>query len=192
MNQKDNAMRNFKSTVKASLVAAGITLTAPVPASAYAIDCAILLCLAGGFPASTECTAAKLELIRRITPWPIEPPLQLWNCPMSMSGFPPLPNLGRDGLTPDVRRFRDGIEVYNVNYQSYRTSDGMEVTDSTTRGIYDDEGTFAWRGASLQEAPEWLQEAAGYRGNGMTLKKRSIILRTTDYQDNMHIEVIDY
>lgn len=54
------------------------------PVNAYPIDCAILLCLAGGFPSSAECTAAKMEMIRRITPFPIEPPLQLWNCPMTI------------------------------------------------------------------------------------------------------------
>lgn len=56
---------------------------ASTPALAYPIDCAILLCLAGGFPASVECTAAKAEFIRRITPFPVEPPLQIWRCPMS-------------------------------------------------------------------------------------------------------------
>ena len=55
------------------------------PAGAYPIDCAILLCLAGGWPSSTECAAARAEFIRRITPWPIEPPLQIWRCPMGAS-----------------------------------------------------------------------------------------------------------
>ena len=59
----------------------------PAPARAYQIDCAILLCLAGGFPPSTPCAAARAEMIRRITPWPIEPPLQIWRCPMR-AGFP--------------------------------------------------------------------------------------------------------
>ena len=54
----------------------------PAPARAYQIDCAILLCLAGGFPPSAPCAAARAEMIRRITPWPIEPPLQIWRCPM--------------------------------------------------------------------------------------------------------------
>jgi hypothetical protein len=40
------------------------------------------LCLAGGWPASAECGHARAVFIRRITPWPIEPPLQIWNCPM--------------------------------------------------------------------------------------------------------------
>jgi hypothetical protein len=56
-----------------------------LPAMAYPVDCAILLCLAGGWPASAECAHARAVFIRRITPWPIEPPLQIWNCPMRAS-----------------------------------------------------------------------------------------------------------
>ncbi|WP_236019479.1 hypothetical protein [Fuscibacter oryzae] len=52
------------------------------PAAAYPVDCAILLCLAGGWPASAECAHACAVFIARITPWPVEPPLQIWNCPM--------------------------------------------------------------------------------------------------------------
>jgi hypothetical protein len=55
------------------------------PAAAYPVDCAILLCLSGGWPASAECAHARAVFIRRITPWPIEPPLQIWNCPMRAS-----------------------------------------------------------------------------------------------------------
>jgi hypothetical protein len=58
-----------------------------LPAAAYPIDCAILLCLSGGWPASAECTAAKAEVIRRITPFPVEPPLQIWRCPMQSAGI---------------------------------------------------------------------------------------------------------
>jgi len=55
------------------------------PTAAYPVDCAILLCLAGGWPSSAECAQARAVFIRRITPWPIEPPLQIWNCPMRAS-----------------------------------------------------------------------------------------------------------
>lgn len=55
------------------------------PATAYPVDCAILLCLSGGWPASAECSHARTVFIERITPWPIEPPLQIWRCPMSVS-----------------------------------------------------------------------------------------------------------
>ncbi len=54
----------------------------PMKLEAYPIDCAILLCLSGGWPASAPCAAAKAEFIRRITPIPVEPPLQIWRCPM--------------------------------------------------------------------------------------------------------------
>ena len=54
-------------------------------AQSYQIDCAILLCLSGGWPASAPCARARAEFIRRITPWPIEPPLQIWRCPMGVS-----------------------------------------------------------------------------------------------------------
>ena len=54
-------------------------------AQSYPIDCAILLCLAGGWPTSGPCTRARAEFIRRITPWPVEPPLQIWRCPMGAS-----------------------------------------------------------------------------------------------------------
>ena len=58
----------------------------PAIAQSYQIDCAILLCLSGGWPASTPCARARAEFIRRITPWPVEPPLQIWRCPMG-AGF---------------------------------------------------------------------------------------------------------
>ena len=66
-------------------------------AQAYQIDCAILLCLSAGWPASEPCARARAEFIRRITPWPIEPPLQIWRCPMSAAfeGSDPLERLTR-------------------------------------------------------------------------------------------------
>ncbi|WP_233491903.1 hypothetical protein [Nioella nitratireducens] len=73
-------------------MAATLTLSGQVPlatpASAYQVDCAILLCLAGGWPASAPCAHARAVFIRRITPWPIEPPLQIWRCPMGTSYAP--------------------------------------------------------------------------------------------------------
>lgn len=57
----------------------------PARSQTYPIDCAILLCLSGGWPTSVPCTRARAEFIRRITPWPVEPPLQIWRCPMGAS-----------------------------------------------------------------------------------------------------------
>ena len=76
----------MKRHLPALLLGIGLSTAIVTPAAAYPVDCAILLCLAGGFPASTECAHARAVFIRRITPWPIEPPLQIWNCPMR-AGF---------------------------------------------------------------------------------------------------------
>ena len=80
------------------LLAVPFTLSGALPAAAraqsYQIDCAILLCLAGGWPSSVPCARARAEFIRRITPWPVEPPLQIWRCPMGAAferGAPPSP-----------------------------------------------------------------------------------------------------
>jgi hypothetical protein len=69
----------------AALAATALSLSLAAPAKAYSVDCAILLCLAGGWPASAECAYARTVFIARITPWPVEPPLQIWNCPMRAS-----------------------------------------------------------------------------------------------------------
>ena len=152
-------------------VVASAALIGGQPAAAYPIDCAILLCLAGGFPASAECGAAKAEMIRRITPWPIEPPLQLWNCPLSIPADLAAvigmvdAGLGSDGLTDEVRGYRDGVEIYHIQSYSRRNVGGSEggevVTDSTVRGVYDADGTFRWVRSSYEHGPEWLAVAVG-------------------------------
>ena len=160
---------------------AGSVTPSRVAAQSYPIDCAILLCLAGGFPTSAECTAARIEMIRRVTPLPVEPPLQLWNCPLRASGLPPLPNTGRDGLTDQIRGYRDGIEVYHVNYRAQRNSGGVEVFDSTQRGFYDENGDFQWTSVRLQDTPSWVRSRAGFHGGEHTGTRRGIAMRTADY-----------
>ena len=81
-------MSRLLSLVTSGLIAVITTSLQFGKAEAYPVDCAILLCLAGGWPASAECTQARAVFIRRITPWPIEPPLQIWNCPMRVSFRP--------------------------------------------------------------------------------------------------------
>ena len=79
-------MRRFARTLfflGASVFSLGIAT--PQMAKAYEVDCAILLCLSGGWPASAPCAHARAVFIQRITPWPIEPPLQIWRCPMGAS-----------------------------------------------------------------------------------------------------------
>ena len=77
-------MRKILVSVAAAALGAFAMTPLPAAAQSYPIDCAILLCLSGGWPASVPCARARAEFIRRITPWPIEPPLQIWRCPMSI------------------------------------------------------------------------------------------------------------
>ncbi|MCE8510908.1 hypothetical protein KBY28_20855 [Ruegeria pomeroyi] len=64
----------MKRQAMAAAMGALAVFGAPEKAQAYDIDCAIMLCMAGGFPPSTVCARAFLTMIRRITPWPSLPP----------------------------------------------------------------------------------------------------------------------
>lgn len=157
-------MNRLLASLAVASTAATIAATT-APAVAYPIDCAIFLCMAGGFPPSAECSAAKAEVIRRITPWPVEPPLQLWRCPMSVDRATAASlgiTLGPDGLPPEVRLYRDAVEIYHVQtYIRRRTKDGEQVIDSTQVGKYAPNGDFAWSRASFERGPAWLADAVG-------------------------------
>ena len=97
-------MRSFlRHFAFATIVSTASLFGASTNASAqtYPIDCAILLCLSGGWPASEPCSRARAEFIRRITPWPVEPPLQIWRCPMGAS-FKPEDGPGRTPRVFDI------------------------------------------------------------------------------------------
>lgn len=210
-------MRRFVSFV------VGTYLASVGASTAYPIDCAILLCLAGGFPPSAECAAAKAEVIRRITPVPVEPPLQLWNCPMSV---PPelatqigLSLSASFGLTPEVRKYRDGIEIYNIEsffHRENRNGDDV-LNDRTFRGLYSQEsGEFSWVEASYSRGPSWLSNAVG--GSSLPIRQcvksnrhgdctgwktvgstndynghlRAVVMRFKDFDGTFHVEVVHY
>ncbi len=109
-------------------------LASSAPAQAYQVDCAILLCLAGGWPASAPCAHARAVFIRRITPWPIEPPLQILRCPMGVS-FSPVESPG-----PAERMFDAAFQA-TLPRQSF-PNDGqvieVQITDGADIDISDD------------------------------------------------------
>lgn len=84
-------IRTYSTLITLALLGSFIGTVNRVQAQTYQIDCAILLCLSGGWPASVPCARARAEFIRRITPWPVEPPLQIWRCPMGASYHPVMP-----------------------------------------------------------------------------------------------------
>ena len=79
------SLRMYSLSAVLALSLTNVVFTTRSYAQTYQIDCAILLCLSGGWPASVPCARARAEFIRRITPWPVEPPLQIWRCPMGVS-----------------------------------------------------------------------------------------------------------
>jgi hypothetical protein len=82
------SIRKYTFLVALTLLGSFVGTANRVQAQTYQIDCAILLCLSDGWPASVPCARARAEFIRRITPWPVEPPLQIWRCPMGASYHP--------------------------------------------------------------------------------------------------------
>ena len=173
-----------RPTLTLLAIAATIVLgTPPQSAAAYPIDCAILLCLAGGFPASIPCTEARNEVIRRITPWPIEPPLQIWRCPMHAAFVPSLTSLPSSSIQvsfdrnrptapsdsaekpaipsdydPVIEGYLASIKVYQMTYsRSYSSaSSNCTVFGFLQVGYYNVSGTFLWRHAQSGDWPVWM------------------------------------
>lgn len=206
----------MKSQMKSILVAIALLLQQATPADAYQIDCAILLCLAGGFPPSAPCAAAKAEIIRRITPWPIQPPLQLWRCPMQ-AGFgigaemqkqTPVA-ISYDEILPartsrgwpatpiipiydaQIESYLAAIKVYDLTYQRHSGHDGeCKVSARLQIGSYDALGNFAWHRASARLSPPWLFDTQYSQCSWAYF--RGVGLRWQDYQGVESREVVRY
>ena len=118
-----------------AVVALGVFSMAPAPVAAqsYPIDCAILLCLSGGWPASVPCTRARAEFIRRITPWPIEPPLQIWRCPMSITYEP-----GSQSI-PAEHIYEAGFETGLSSENAAQSSSLLAAVSAEDFGAFSDE-----------------------------------------------------
>lgn len=168
------------------------------PAQAYPIDCAILLCMAGGFPASVECSRAKAEVIRRITPWPVESPLQLWRCPMGGGGMSLPSGGGSDSIPPEVAQYRDAIELWQLSKHVTNGSGGRDVYTSTARyGYAPSSGDWVRFPAHDDELPEWLDDTIRQKtGRGFQDEYgrafRSIVVRMQDYTGAYMTEWVSY
>lgn len=176
--------RSLTFAAACALAGAAASIT---PAQAYPIDCAILLCMAGGFPASVECSRAKAEVIRRITPWPIEPPLQLWRCPMSSGvGVVGLPDGGSGTIPPEVAVYRDAIELWSISKYVNTGSGGRDIYVNISRSGYGSSGHFVRLPASDDDVPAWLDaEIRKHTGTNLMNEYgpgfRSMVFRTQDY-----------
>lgn len=161
-----------RAALGASLTVA-LASAAPI-ADAYPIDCAILLCLAGGFPTSAECAAAHAEVIRRITPWPIEPPLQLWNCPLGDAAE----------VGAGIQAYREGIEVWNVSKAPFSMSRHQTALTTAEKFSFNPAGQFRGERVSPSKVPDEIEQQilgqAAQTIPGQFGYFRGILLRTVD------------
>lgn len=111
-------MTNTRSFTLGIAVLCGGFFTTTSTANAYPIDCAILLCLAGGWPASAECSAAKATFMRRLAPPTPEPPVQPWLCPMVVSYSAPQ---------------QTSFGQLKVSYSALRAATVSEAVHTTTK-----------------------------------------------------------
>lgn len=186
--------RRIRDIVAGGLINA-VLVSMPHSAFSYPIDCAILLCMAGSFPASAECAAAKAEVIRRITPWPVEPPLQLWRCPMGSS--PGLPIESEGTLSPEIAAYRDAIEVWHLAKHVTNGSGGRDLYLTAVRGTYDESGHLVRQSVGEHDWPAWLQSTVQARTGSTLLNSygpsfRAIVLRMQDYTGTYFTEWVSY
>ena len=168
-------MLTLRCAVHATLALGALALPGG-SARAYPVDCAILLCLAGGWPANPVCTYAKATVVRRITPFPVEPPLQVWRCPMggmgpaaaARVGGSALAGTGPAGSSPPMAAGTDpsdpaldvvrSIRVHHVQYAQRTTSGGgageeCQRRDGSRLGTYDADGGFRWEATAAAAVP---------------------------------------
>ncbi|MCG7574422.1 hypothetical protein MHM39_12660 [Phaeobacter sp. CNT1-3] len=183
-------------------------LNIPQAAKAYPVDCAILLCLAGGWPSSVECTHARAVFIRRITPWPIEPPLQIWRCPMSVSLHT---SLQRDPSSTQVILERErtssgadidiggkefdfvrSIRVWDVRYYSHRErgrDDDCSERYNMRLGSYGPQGAFGWQRTVPGSAPSWVLPSRQCSSHSW---RRGVGVEWEDHEGNQGFEWVQY
>jgi hypothetical protein len=204
----------------ATLAATAVSLSLATPAAAYPVDCAILLCLAGGWPASAECAHARTVFIARITPWPVEPPLQIWNCPMratfrgeakpidrlfdigvrgeplvSIPATPWVLQLVQDRADVDISDpafdFVRSIRVFEITYQQRRNSDGdCNSWGSVYMGTYGAQGDYSRRRSSVSAVPAASDFAVP--ADCRSYWHRSVFVEWRDYEGSYGHEEVHY
>ena len=204
----------------ATLAATAVSLSLATPAAAYPVDCAILLCLAGGWPASAECAHARTVFIARITPWPVEPPLQIWNCPMratfrgeakpierlfdigvrgeplvSIPATPWVLQLVQDRADVDISDpafdFVRSIRVFEITYQQRRSSDGdCNSWGAVYMGTYGAQGDYSRRRSNVSAVPTASDFAVP--ADCRSYWHRSVFVEWRDYEGSYGHEEVHY
>lgn len=174
----------------------------PQKARAYDIDCAIMLCMAGGFPPSAVCARAYRTMIRRITPWPSRPPFGI----CTYAAVPVV--LGGPGGTDDLDTTIPDYEWLNRTHviwfygRSYTPRDDPRQWNWTIRSCDRENHTChyiqrvhgshrPWSGTFIAESGQVIALPVG-RGYG-NYSVRSIMVEYGDFEGNMdHSDWFDY
>jgi len=150
------------------------------------IDCEILLCMAAGFPAASGCGPAYNEVIDRVTPWPIEPPLQIWNCPMDIPKE--YGNYEIDLGSPEYA-FATSFKVFEIDiWHRRRDNDTCRRSSTVNMGTYDNTGSFSWDRLDPDDYPPQL----GIETTGCRQRLRAIFIEWTDEAGTPSQQMIPY
>ena len=188
---------SLRTMTAAMLLAA----TDPPPVAAYPVDCAILLCLAGGWPAHPVCQHARAVFMARVTPWPVEPPLQIWRCPMGGGAGGAAVAVASSSTGADVDISDPAfdpvrsIRVYHVQYRQRSTSEGQECyrSDRSRVGAYGPQGEFAWEDVPASAIPSGPGLSGFDRPPGCrTYRYSAVAVEWTDIEGSRGFEEVRY
>ena len=176
------SIRTYTTLITLALLGSFIGAANRVQAQTYQIDCAILLCLSGGWPASVPCARARAEFIRRITPWPVEPPLQIWRCPMGASYRSIAPS-NEPNRVYDVR--------YARQHESGRDGD-CNRSAVIYLGTYGIQGEFSWARSTPTALPAAHTGLERWGSTCPSIYHRSVFVEWQDYEGNYGYEQVNY
>lgn len=192
----------MKRQILALAIASLAGLNAPQKARAYDIDCAIMLCMAGGFPPSAVCARAYRTMIRRITPWPSLPPFGVCTfaaVPVALGG--PGGESELDTNLPDYE-WLNRTHVIWFTGRSYTPRDDPRQWDWTIRSCDRENRTCRYISRVYGSHVPWPDTFVAESGQTIAMPRsrgfgnfyaREIMVEYGDYEGNMgHSEWFSY
>lgn len=170
-------------------IAAALT-TEPDKVRAYDMDCAIMLCMAGGFPSSAVCSAAYAEMIRRITPWPTRPPFGICTyaaVPIALGG-----SGGINSLDTSTREYAwlHRTRVLWWRGRSYKTRDDSRQWEWSIRSCDHQNNRCYYVMSASASYTSWPSHFTSENGQKIQTphaigSSRAVMMEFGDYEGNM-------
>ncbi|SFK24238.1 hypothetical protein [Celeribacter neptunius] len=192
----------MKRQVMAAAMGMMAAIGIPEKTQAYDIDCAIMLCMAGGFPPSAVCARAYSTMIRRITPWPSLPPFGVCtfaHVPVELGG----PG-GEGELDTNLPEYEwlNRTHVIWFTGSSYDTNEDGRVWSWSVKSCDRENRTCTYIQRARRESRSWPDSFVSQSGQVIELptrrrsgefSMRSIMVEYGDYEGNMgHSEWFAY